>query len=267
MEYTEQAPARPFEGFEFLGIEIGGRSLEDLITEANHSIEWGRPQFTMACANPHSLVTAHADPVFCEALRSSTAVVADGSGVKLAGLLTGIKAGPRITGWDFFHGMMTRLNDRGGKAFFFGSRDVVLKRILVNAWHDYPRVEIEVLSPPFGDWSAEQNEAMLTRIRESQPDVLWVGMTAPRQEKWTHANAAHLGVPVIGSIGAVFDYYAGTVQRAPGWICAIGLEWLYRLAGEPRRLWRRTVVSAPRFLWLVARERLATRWQREAAQQ
>ena len=70
-----------------------------------------------------------------------------------------------------------------------------------------------------------------------------------------HANVLLAKAPVVGAIGAVFDYYAGTVKRAPGWVCELGLEWLYRLAGEPRRLWRRTVVSAPQFLWLVARER------------
>jgi N-acetylglucosaminyldiphosphoundecaprenol N-acetyl-beta-D-mannosaminyltransferase len=76
-------------------------------------------------------------------------------------------------------------------------------------------------------------------------------MTAPRQEKWVLRNRSRINAPVIASVGAVFDYCAGTVQRAPDWICRLGLEWLYRLAGEPRRLWRRTVVSAPRFLWLA----------------
>ena len=97
---------------------------------------------------------------------------------------------------------------------------------------------------------------MIDRIREFAPDVLWVGMTAPKQEKWVSANLANLGVPVIGSVGAVFDYYAGVTTRAPPWICNLGLEWLYRLPREPKRLWRRTFVSAPLFLWYVVRERV-----------
>ncbi|MFM2289261.1 MAG: hypothetical protein RL684_2404, partial [Pseudomonadota bacterium] len=120
---------------------------------------------------------------------------------------------------------------------------------------DYPGVRIETLSPPYGDWTEAENEAMLERIRSFAPDALWIGMTAPRQEKWMHANALLAKVPVVGAIGAVFDYYAGTVKRAPAWVCEAGMEWLYRLAGEPGRLWKRTVVSAPQFLWLVARER------------
>jgi N-acetylglucosaminyldiphosphoundecaprenol N-acetyl-beta-D-mannosaminyltransferase len=82
-------------------------------------------------------------------------------------------------------------------------------------------------------------------------------MTAPKQEKWVYANAGKLAVPIIGSIGAVFDYYAGVTVRAPKWIRDLGLEWLYRLPREPARLWRRTFVSAPVFIWCVLRERFA----------
>jgi N-acetylglucosaminyldiphosphoundecaprenol N-acetyl-beta-D-mannosaminyltransferase len=81
--------------------------------------------------------------------------------------------------------------------------------------------------------------------------VLWVGMTAPKQEKWVHANARALSVPVIGSVGAVFEFFAGTNPRAPQWMCTLGIEWLYRLMREPRRMWRRNFVSTPRFLRMV----------------
>jgi N-acetylglucosaminyldiphosphoundecaprenol N-acetyl-beta-D-mannosaminyltransferase len=124
-------------------------------------------------------------------------------------------------------------------------------------------VTIETLSPPFGTWSAEQQADVMQRIRAAQADVLWVGMTAPKQEKWMHAHAEECGVPVIGAVGAVFDYYAGTVRRAPQWICRFGFEWLYRLLGEPRRLWRRTLVSGPQFAWLLLRERLQAGGRRD----
>jgi N-acetylglucosaminyldiphosphoundecaprenol N-acetyl-beta-D-mannosaminyltransferase len=84
-------------------------------------------------------------------------------------------------------------------------------------------------------------------------------MTAPKQEKWVASNMSRLRVPVVGSVGAVFDYYAGVTKRAPQWICSMGLEWLYRLPREPKRLWRRTLVSAPKFLLLVMRERITGR--------
>ena len=92
---------------------------------------------------------------------------------------------------------------------------------------------------------------MIRLINDAQPDVLWVGMTAPKQETWVQTNRKRLRVPVIGSIGAVFDFYAGTHPRSPRWICRLGLEWVYRFVREPRRMWRRNFVSAPKFIGLI----------------
>ena len=108
--------------------------------------------------------------------------------------------------------------------------------------------------PFFRVQSVEENHRMVKAINAAEPDVLWVGMTAPKQEKWVEANRRQLTVPVIGSIGAVFDFYAGTYSRAPQWVCDIGLEWAYRFILEPRRMWRRNFVSAPKFVWLVIRQ-------------
>jgi N-acetylglucosaminyldiphosphoundecaprenol N-acetyl-beta-D-mannosaminyltransferase len=240
-----------------LGVRIGPRSLGDLVSEAEAAIRDRRQPFVFACANPHSLVVARGDAAFRDALGKANAVVADGVGCTWAASLAGISVGPRITGSDFFTAIMTRLNRTGGKAFFLGSRNEVLAELAARVKRDFPRVEVGILSPPFRPWSDEENGAMISRIREFGPDVLWVGMTAPKQEKWVAANSAQLEVPVIGSIGAVFDYYAGVTHRAPQWICVLGLEWLYRLPREPKRLWRRTLVSAPLFLWLVLRERIS----------
>ncbi len=239
-----------------LGVRLGTATLESQIGRAMQSVEERRPPFTFACANPHSLVTAHRDPSFMRALQACSAVVADGVGVTVAGRVTGLDVGPRITGADFFLGLMAALNRRGARVYFFGSRDEVLAQIVARAQRDYPNLHVQVLSPPFGAWSQESNEALLRQIEEARPDVLWVGMTAPKQEKWVHENASRLNVPVIGSIGAVFDFYAGTVTRAPAWMCSAGLEWLYRLVREPQRLWRRTLLSGPAFLWLVLRNHL-----------
>lgn len=236
-----------------LGVRLGSFTLDSLVGHAMRSVEEGGRPFTFACANPHSLVAAQQDECFLSALQSCSAVVADGVGIRFVGRLTGLDVGPRITGADFFRSLMASLNRRGARVFFFGSHDGVLGQIVARAQRDYPNVHVQTLSPPFGAWSEEQNASLLRQIEDARPDVLWVGMTAPKQEKWVHANAARLNVPVIGSIGAVFDFYAGTVRRAPEWMCAAGLEWLYRLAREPQRLWRRTLLSAPAFLWLVVR--------------
>lgn len=214
--------------------------------------------FSLACANPHSLVVARSDRSFRHALQSASAVVADGVGCRIGAALAGVPIGPRITGFDFYMATMSALQaSGGGRAFFFGSSPSVLDGIRERTTRDFPGVTVETLAPPFGEWDATQNAEFIERINAAAPDVLWIAMTAPKQEKWMAANAGALEVPVIGCIGAVFEYYAGTVRRAPGWVCDLGLEWLYRLAGEPQRLWRRTLVSAPVFLWASFSQRLA----------
>jgi N-acetylglucosaminyldiphosphoundecaprenol N-acetyl-beta-D-mannosaminyltransferase len=238
-----------------LGVRLDSRTLPELKAAAERAISDRTEPFVFACANPHSLVIARSDMRFREALKTASAVVADGVGCRWGAALSGARLGPRITGFDFFSAVMSRLDAFKGRAFFFGSSDTSLRLITEMAARDFPNVVVDTLSPPFGAWSHDQNKRMLEEIRRFQPDVLWVGMTAPKQEKWVAANAAALRIPVIASIGAVFDYYAGVVYRAPQWICNLGLEWLYRLPREPRRLWRRTFVSAPAFLWFSLLER------------
>jgi N-acetylglucosaminyldiphosphoundecaprenol N-acetyl-beta-D-mannosaminyltransferase len=239
-----------------LGIRIASGALSDLIaaTRAAIAVRQQRP-YVFACANPHSLVVARSDPEFKAALESADVVIADGVGCQWAGLLSGIPVGPRITGSDYFMSTMAALDRMSGRAFFFGSSGSVLSKIIQRVNEDFPQVTVGALSPPFRAWSQPENENLLLKIRDFDPDVLWVGMTAPKQEKWVAANLEYLGVPVIASIGAVFDYYARVTIRAPQWLCDMGLEWLYRLPREPKRLWKRTFVSAPVFLWHVLLER------------
>jgi len=239
-----------------IGVRLDPRSLQELILAAQGAVKARQTSFIFACANPHSLTVARKDARFRSALEMATAVVADGVGCQWGAVLSGTSIGPRITGYDFFRALMSSLDGTGGRVFFFGSSEEVLVEVAKRAKHDYPRISIATLSPPFEPWSEEENASMLEKIHGFEPDVLWVGMTAPKQEKWVASNAYRIRVPVIGSIGAVFSYYAGITPRAPQWICNLGLEWLYRLPREPRRLWKRTVISAPLFLWFVVLDRM-----------
>jgi N-acetylglucosaminyldiphosphoundecaprenol N-acetyl-beta-D-mannosaminyltransferase len=236
-----------------LGVPIDRASLDAAACETIGAIERSRPQVVFACANPHSLVVAQSDIEFRRALYFADLTVADGVGVLLMGRLARIPIGPRVTGTDYFFAVLDRLHARGrGRVFFFGSSPHVLRRISERFKRDYPELTLcGTLSPPYRPWSQDENATLVAQINAAAPDVLWVGMTAPKQEKWVQANRSALKVPVIASIGAVFDFYAGTHPRAPQWMCKLGFEWLYRLLREPRRLWRRTFVSAPRFAALV----------------
>jgi N-acetylglucosaminyldiphosphoundecaprenol N-acetyl-beta-D-mannosaminyltransferase len=236
-----------------LGVPVDRKSLAGVIEVSLQAIDRRMSQRVFACANPHSLVVAQRDPSFQSALTQANLVVADGVGVSFMARLVGVEIGPRITGTDYFQAVLMALQQHGrGRVYFFGSSQRVLDLIAQRFANDFPALTLcGIYSPPFGSWSEDENCRMVQVINDAKPDVLWVGMTAPKQEKWVEENRHNLTVPVIGSIGAVFDFYAGTYTRAPQWICDIGLEWAYRFILEPRRMWQRNCVSAPRFVWLV----------------
>ena len=140
-----------------------------------------------------------------------------------------------------------------------GSSPAVLSKISERAAWEYPHIHVVTYSPPFKPvFDDEDNQAILNAIHSADPDLLWIGMTAPKQEKWLCEHWNELNIHChTGAIGAVFDFFAGTVERAPQRWIDLGLEWLYRLIKEPRRTWRRYLVNNPRFLWLVLKEKLS----------
>jgi N-acetylglucosaminyldiphosphoundecaprenol N-acetyl-beta-D-mannosaminyltransferase len=242
-----------------LGIPIGTRRLDQLTEQALKAIGGELPPVVFACANPHSLVTARTDRVFFEALQDADQVVADGVGIVLMSKVIGGEIAPRITGTDYFFSVMRSLDRAGkGRIFFFGSSQKVLDLIAGRMAEDFRNLTLcGAISPPYRPWSDEENRQMIAKINAAKPDVLWVGMTAPKQEKWVYGNRDSLAVPVIGSIGAVFDFYAGTYPRAPRWMCDLGMEWLYRFIAEPKRMWRRNFVSTPLFIGAVLAEHVS----------
>lgn len=216
----------------------------------------------LACFNPHSYAVSRIDTAFSDALHAADWLVPDGSGVLLASIVLGGKIRERITGSDVFTLMLQRMNECSGySVFFLGSTAETLSEIRTRMSHDYPNVRVAgIYSPPFkASWSTEETDDMVYAINSARPDVLWVGMTAPKQEKWIHDNLPRLNIRFAAAVGAVFDFYTGKVKRSHPVLQRLGLEWLPRLLQQPRRLWRRTFVSAPIFLWDVLRARLSRR--------
>ena len=207
----------------------------------------------IATVNPHSAVVAQSDLVFRSALLSVDVLVPDGVGVIIASRLRRGRLRKRITGSDVFEAAMKVADSNGKRVFFLGSSDKTLTRITQEVAVDFPNIsEVGTLSPPYKEeFDEEDNSRMIRAVSQFAPDVLFVGMTAPKQEKWAFQNAELLRAKVIISIGAVFDFYAGNVKRPASLAQRWGLEWFIRLVGEPRRLWRRTLVSTPKFIWLV----------------
>ena len=140
---------------------------------------------------------------------------------------------------------------------FMGSSQKVLDLIVKRAAEVYPHLKVVTYSPPYKpEFSDEDNKAIIDAINAADPDLLWIGMTAPKQEKWTYSHWDELNIHChVGTIGAVFDFFAGTVERAPMWWQRHGLEWLYRLLKEPKRMWRRYIIGNALFLWNMLKEK------------
>lgn len=247
---------------EILGYWIVSEALSrclDVI--ADWIMKGNRPRW-LACINPHTVITASEDLQFSQALYAADWRVPDGAGIVLASRILDGGIHDRITGSDIFQGVNRRLNTLGGySCFFLGSTEDTLRQITIKMALDYPDIQVAgVYSPPFkAEFTPEDDDAMIAAINAARPDVLWVGMTAPKQEKWVYRNKNRLDVKFIAAIGAAFDFYAGTVKRSPVIFQNLGLEWLPRLLKEPRRLWRRNFVSSPKFIVRVLQARLA-RW-------
>jgi N-acetylglucosaminyldiphosphoundecaprenol N-acetyl-beta-D-mannosaminyltransferase len=235
-----------------LGIPVGVVSLDEAVGDALRAIDGEFPQIVFACANSHSLNVARFDSEFRSALTNADQLVADGVGVTAIARLARKDVGPRIIGHQYFDALMAGLSaKRRGRVFFFGSSEKVLTLIKRRFESEYPNLNFcGFISPPYGEWSDSQNREYVRKINEARPDILWVGMTAPKQEKWVYSNREQLSVPVIASVGAVFDFFAGTVKPSPAWARKAGIESIYRLAREPRRMWKRAIVSSVNFIWI-----------------
>ena len=208
--------------------------------------------------NAHSYNTGLKDTFFAEALMKGDALIPDGASIVMACRKLKAKSQPteRIAGWDLFTMEMERLNQKGGTCFFMGSSEKVLNLIREKAKTVYPNIRIETYSPPYKtEFSEEENRAIIEAINRANPDLLWIGMTAPKQEKWAYRHWDKLDIHChCGTIGAVFDFFAGTMERAPLWWQEHSLEWLYRLLKEPKRMWRRYIIGNTLFIWNVFRE-------------
>ena len=241
-----------------LSYSIAAVSVDDAVAKIFCWTQCNVAPKVFICANPHSLVMAENDVVFRKSLQTADLVTPDGAGIVLASRIMGGQIRERVTGSDIFQGVLKELNRSiGFSVFFLGSTEETLTAIRARMAVDFPNVRMAgTYSPPFKPiFSDDDNERIVAAINAAAPDVLWVGMTAPKQAKWIYHNKDKLNVKFIGAMGAVFDFYAGNVKRPPVFVQKIGLEWLYRWVQEPKRLWKRNVISTPKFIIAVLKQK------------
>lgn len=222
---------------------------EDFFSEGFHGV--------ISTINPHSYIVARKDAAFRKLLLDSDLLLPDGIGIVLAARVLAGRRIKRITGSDIHRILLNYLERKNGSCFYFGSSQNTLDKLKDRLTKEHPGISSGFFSPPFKpDFTEEEDLSMIKIINDFNPEVLFVGMTAPRQEKWVHRNREHLNAQIICPVGAVFDFYAGTVKRPGKFWLNTGLEWLPRLLREPGRLWKRTLISTPLFIWYVIIEKI-----------
>lgn len=238
--------------------------LDDAIAQL---VEWvrgdppPRPAPVVAFVNPHSVEAARRDPAFAAAIRATDFVAPDGGGIVLASRILGGRIRERVCGPDVFVALSRRLSDerKGTRVFFLGAREETLAAVADRYRREFPGLVVAgTLAPPFKpEFSPADDAAMIEAVNAAHADLLWVGLGAPKQEKWAHRVRDRLAVNLIAPVGAVFDFYAGRTKLPPQWTHRWGGITIYRLFQEPRRVWRRNLDN-PVFLARV----FAQAWNR-----
>lgn len=207
--------------------------------------------------NPHSYCVADKDDVFRSALKSSDILLPDGIGIVLAIRFLKGKRISKIAGADLHEFCLKKANTEGKKVFYLGASQATLDKITERLRNDHPNIKVLSYSPPYkAIFTNDDNKTMIEKVNNFEPDFLFIGMTAPKQEKWVFEHKNELNASVICSIGAVFDFYAGTVKRPHRFWIKIGLEWLVRFIKEPKRLAERNLISMPKFIWVILKAKI-----------
>jgi len=236
-------------------IEIMGCNISSVtVFEALATIETWIEQQSQRCrfvvaTGFHGVWEAQKSTEFRDVLNSADLFCADGIAPVWLSRIMGEPLNGRVPGPDLLAAFVSIANIKGYSSFFLGDTPETLEALTNKIRTRYPGHQIAgTLSPPFRPLTAADNEAILETIHRAKPDILWVAFGLPKQELWISEHLKRLDIPVAVAVGAAFSFFSGKVKRAPLWLGRSGLEWLWRLAHEPRKLWRRDLIEGPRFL-------------------
>lgn len=245
---------------EILGIPIAMTDYAGAIDAMDAMIDERRRGYVCAVA-VHALTVGYDDPEMAAALRGASLVLPDGMPVVWAANMLGENLHDRVYGPELMLRYNARCVERGHRVWLYGGRDQgSLVQLALNLRRRHPGINIVGgYSPPFRPMTAEEEDALVDQINDARPDVLWVGIGVPKQEKWMARMRERLEVPVMCAVGAAFDFHAGRISQAPSWMQQRGLEWIYRIAQEPRRLLPRYLYFNPRFVLAFGRQYLSRR--------
>lgn len=216
----------------------------------------------IVAANVHVVMTAYWQPIYRQILNQAILVTPDGMPLVLGLRLLGIPNQTRVYGPDLMLAWCDRASHFGLPIYLYGGTESTLEKLQRNLQQQFPKLAIAgAYSPPFRTLTLEEEVADIERIHVSGATVVFVGLGCPKQEEWMYRQQGKLNAVMIG-VGAAFAFHSGEVSQAPRWMMRLSLEWLYRFAAEPRRLWKRYLINNPAFMVLFGLQVLKYRWQR-----
>lgn len=231
-----------------MGVDIAAIDMDWLVDYLNRNVKNLSGDY-ICVSNVHTTVTAYEDQEYCKVQNGGIMAIPDGGPLSSVGQKRGFKNMKRTTGPSLMGEIFKISAAEGYRHYFYGSTDETLEKLYSVLTEFYPGIQIAgMYSPPFRPMTEDEDRAIVDRINETKPDFVWVGLGAPKQEKWMAAHQGRVSGLMIG-VGAGFDYHAGNIERAPEWMQKSNLEWVYRLLQDPRRLFGRYWHTNTKFIW------------------
>ncbi len=242
-----------------LGIRVGAIDLTEALDVIDGWIERGEREY-VTVTGAHGVIESQSDPELRDIHNRAGLVAPDGMPLVWFGRLRGARGIRRVYGPDLMLAVMERSAQKGYRHFFYGGAEGVPERLAEGLRARFPGLGVAgVLSPPFRPLTPAEDAAVVETINATRPDIVWIGLSTPKQERWMAAHLDRIPAPVMIGVGAAFDFHCGLKPQAPVWMRRSGLEWTFRLATEPRRLWRRYARIVPGFLVLALAQMLGIR--------
>lgn len=243
-----QKPNQAMPVCEIMGVRIAVTDMETTVRRIEEHLDDWRGEY-ICVANVHTTVTAHDDPSYRAVQNGAVMALPDGGPLSQYSRRKGFAQAARVTGPDLMKEMLRESAQKHYRHYFYGSTQETLDILRAKITRNYPGAVIAgMASPPFRPLTEEEDAAAVAAINEARPDFVWVGLGAPKQERWMAAHQGRVHALMLG-VGAAFDYEAGNIRRAPRWMQRCNLEWLYRLLQDPKRLFKRYFVTNTKFLW------------------
>lgn len=231
-----------------LGVNIAAIDMQWLVDYLDDNIHALSGDY-ICVSNVHTTVTAYEDPEYMKVQNGGIMAIPDGGPLSSVGQRRGFENMKRTTGPSLMGEIFKISAEKGYRHYFYGSTDETLEKLYSALIDGYPGIQIAgMYSPPFRPMTEDEDKAIVERINETKPDFVWVGLGAPKQEKWMAAHQGRVNGLMVG-VGAGFDYYAGNIERAPEWMQKRNLEWVYRLIQDPKRLFGRYWHTNTKFIW------------------